>query len=357
MNIHEATRSYEAWLSRQTTLVSADVRLKHQRLKQDPFQFLRGTYYRWAQVWPSVCADEAGMPAVLSVGDLHVENFGTWRDMEGRLIWGINDFDEAVRLPYANDLIRLAVSARLAADLRGLNFGLADICDDLLSGYAQGLATGGRPFVLAESFTWLRDLASRLQRDPVRFWRKLQALPDAKRSLPPTARRTLEAILPEPRLAYRVAHRVAGLGSLGRARWLALADWRGGLIAREIKPALISSYWWSHARARAPGQFYQKILGQAVRVPDPVQAVTGRWFARRLAPDCIKIELDDADKLEELPRFLEAAGQETANIHLGDHNIPAVRRDLERRPAGWLRDAAANMLAVTRADWKDWHKA
>jgi uncharacterized protein (DUF2252 family) len=24
-----------------------------------------------------------------------VENFGAWRDVEGRLIWGINDFDEA----------------------------------------------------------------------------------------------------------------------------------------------------------------------------------------------------------------------------------------------------------------------
>jgi len=32
---------------------------------------------------------------VLAVGDLHVENFGTWRDAEGRLIWGVNDFDES----------------------------------------------------------------------------------------------------------------------------------------------------------------------------------------------------------------------------------------------------------------------
>ena len=38
----------------------------------------------------------------LSVGDLHVENFGTWRDSEGRLIWGINDFDEALRVKTLN---------------------------------------------------------------------------------------------------------------------------------------------------------------------------------------------------------------------------------------------------------------
>ena len=44
------------------------------------------------------------------VGDLHVENFGTWRDVEGRLVWGVNDFDEAYALPYTNDLVRLVAS-------------------------------------------------------------------------------------------------------------------------------------------------------------------------------------------------------------------------------------------------------
>ncbi len=51
---------------------------------------------------------------MLGVGDLHVENFGTWRDGEGRLIWGINDFDEATTLPYTNDLVRLCASALIA---------------------------------------------------------------------------------------------------------------------------------------------------------------------------------------------------------------------------------------------------
>ena len=50
----------------------------------------------------------------LGVGDLHVENFGTWRDAESRLVWGINDFDEACCLPYTQDLVRLAASARFA---------------------------------------------------------------------------------------------------------------------------------------------------------------------------------------------------------------------------------------------------
>ena len=50
----------------------------------------------------------------LAIGDLHVENFGTWRDKEGRLIWGVDDFDEAYSLPYTHDLVRLAASAEIA---------------------------------------------------------------------------------------------------------------------------------------------------------------------------------------------------------------------------------------------------
>ena len=52
--------------------------------------------------------------SVLSVGDLHLENFGTWRDADGRLVWGVNDFDEAAVMPYVLDLVRLVTSIQLA---------------------------------------------------------------------------------------------------------------------------------------------------------------------------------------------------------------------------------------------------
>ena len=56
---------------------------------------------------------------VLAVGDIHLENFGTWRDADGRLVWGVNDFDEAAQMPYVLDLVRLAASALLANPSRG----------------------------------------------------------------------------------------------------------------------------------------------------------------------------------------------------------------------------------------------
>src|SRR5690348_12556126 len=114
MTIQTATRKYETWLGEQLPLIGRDIELKHQRMSEGPFPFLRATFYRWAQTFPDVCPKLMSAPQVLGVGDLHVENFGTWRDIEGRLIWGINDFDEACRLPFTVDLVRLAASAHLA---------------------------------------------------------------------------------------------------------------------------------------------------------------------------------------------------------------------------------------------------
>ena len=119
MKIFKATRKYESWLHEELDVFEQDLALKHQLLAKDPFIFLRGTFYRWMQIFPEVCRKAADAPTVLSVGDLHASNFGTWRDAGGQLIWGINDFDEAAPLPYTQDLVRLAASVELASGTQG----------------------------------------------------------------------------------------------------------------------------------------------------------------------------------------------------------------------------------------------
>src|SRR5215470_18301337 len=145
MNIVKATTRYETWLRTHTPLIDADLRLKHKKMAESVFPFLRATFYRWAQIWPEVCSDLAQAPEILAVGDLHVENFGTWRDIEGRLTWGVNDFDEAYPMSYANDLVRLAVSAHLAIDENHLSLRVKGACEAILQGYTDSLKNGGRP--------------------------------------------------------------------------------------------------------------------------------------------------------------------------------------------------------------------
>src|SRR5262245_38815718 len=202
MNIVTATRKYEAWLGRQTPLLRADLEVKHEQMGADLFAFFRATFYRWAQLWPAVCPELAGAPRLLAVGDLHVENFGTWRDREGRLVWGVNDFDETYPMSYAADLVRLTASAYIA--LAGAHQGERKKASAvILEGYVQSLKKEDEPIVLGERHHWLRELAMTQLRDPGRFWAKMTALPTYRAPVPAGAIKALERALPEPELEYR----------------------------------------------------------------------------------------------------------------------------------------------------------
>src|SRR5262249_58635124 len=147
--IRQANKDYENWLrdELQGEIVKDDLTEKHRKMSDSPFPFLRATYWRWAEMILTVCPELRDAAAALAVGDIHLENFGVWRDDDGRLVWGVNDFDEAAEMPYTLDLVRLATSAALARKARGL--ALEDICAAILAGYAAGL-DGAKPFATGE---------------------------------------------------------------------------------------------------------------------------------------------------------------------------------------------------------------
>src|SRR5450432_4823675 len=252
-------------------LVQPDVEAKHGRMRLGPFPFMRATFYRWCQLWRAGAGDLARAAPVSAVGDLHLENFGTWRDVEGRLVWGINDFDEATRLPWSQDLARLATSAHLAIADEHLQVRRRDACAAILDGYREGLEQGPRPFALEERNTWLRRVATSDLRDPTVFWAKMEALRTA-RAPDASAVAALRGALPAPAVPARICRRVAGMGSLGRPRFVALADWRGGRVAREAKAWAPSAWVWS-ARQAPP-----RVTARAVaRSPDPTVHLVCRW--------------------------------------------------------------------------------
>jgi hypothetical protein len=358
MNIVKATRQFEDWLGHRTDIVKKDLHLKHANMKAAVFPFLRATYYRWAQVWPKLCPDLSKGPHVLAVGDLHVENFGTWRDIEGRLIWGVNDFDETHPMSYANDLVRLAVSAHLASEGGHLPLKQKDICDAILEGYLNGMRDGGLPFVLGENHDWLRQIAESELRDPVHFWAKMDALPTVKGDVPISAIDAIEHVMPARDLPYRLASRVAGLGSLGHARYVAITDWHGGRIAREAKALVSSACYWAKDYEGPPEILYQAIISRAVRCLDPFVQLRGRWIVRRLSPHCCRIELATLRAPGKELRLLRAMGWETANVHLGTKAArKPILTHMQKQQAKWLHRATEQMLNAVRDDWKTWAKA
>ena len=357
MNIVKATARYEEWLRAHTTVVEPDLRLKHERMAEGVFPFLRASFYRWVQVWPDVCSDLATAPRILAVGDLHVENFGTWRDVEGRLIWGVNDFDEAFPFPYTNDLVRLATSALLAIEESKLAATSKDACLEILDGYTKSLNEAGQAFVLEEGHRWLRAIALNELRDADRFWQKMEQLAKVRNEISPSAREALEHLLPYPGLRYKLARRVAGLGSLGHQRFVAIADFHGGKIAREAKVLVPSAAFWAEGRSGPSEIYYQAILAPAVRCPDPFVQLRGRWVVRRLSPHCSRIELAMLPRNRDECKLLFSMGWETANIHLGSREaVKAIRKHLAKQKSGWLHSAATNMAKAVRQDWQTWRK-
>jgi hypothetical protein len=357
--IVDDAQDYESWLGGFTELHQDDLDFKHARMSHavDPFPFFRGTYFRWLRLWDLTCPEFQDAPHLLAVGDLHVENFGTWRDREGRLAWGVNDFDESFELPYTMDLVRLACSVKFARETGPLGVRNSQACEAILKGYRETLELGGRPFVLEEGHPHLRSLAYAQERDPGRFWKRLTKLLETPApDVPPEARETLLRDMPAKKLECHFRHRPRiGMGSLGRPRFIVFAQWSGGWVAREAKALAPSASRWLAGKTESTASKIAEIVKKAVRCHDPFYRAEKSWIARRLGPRCNRIELAVLNDMRDQSVLLEAMGAETANVHLGSAKaIDAVLKDLENRPADWLCQAAKRMYKAVRSDWKDW---
>jgi len=183
----------------------------------------------------------------------------------------------------------------------------------------------------------------------------MQVLPFVKGKIPQSAQQALQQLMPDRRLSYRIRRLGAGLGSLGRPRYVALAEWQGGAIAREAKMLSPSACLWAQDGRGDTIILYEEIVNHAIRCRDHFVQVQGNWLVRRLSPYCSKIELALLPKKRDEGRLLHAMGWETANVHLGSRRKQqSVRRDLAKRPAKWLRTATKAMGQATKNDWKEW---
>jgi uncharacterized protein (DUF2252 family) len=99
-------------------LMAADpaaFRVKYRKMAMDPFSFYRGTaclFYADVTGRDDEWVDERS-GGIWIHGDLHAENFGTYMDSDGRLVFDVNDFDEAYIGHFTWDLQRFAASLAL----------------------------------------------------------------------------------------------------------------------------------------------------------------------------------------------------------------------------------------------------
>jgi uncharacterized protein (DUF2252 family) len=84
------------------------VPLRMARMLESPFAFYRGTAGLMAL---DLSDDPHSDIMVIACGDAHISNFGFYASPERRLVFDLNDFDEAAAAPWEWDLKRLVTSA------------------------------------------------------------------------------------------------------------------------------------------------------------------------------------------------------------------------------------------------------
>ena len=124
----------------------AAFRTKFRKMAADPFAFYRGSaclFYADVADRDDPWADER-TSRVWIQGDLHAENFGTYMDGEGVLIFDVNDFDEAYIGHFTWDVTRFAASLALLGWRKALS---DEAITELVGGYTRAYLDQVRWFV------------------------------------------------------------------------------------------------------------------------------------------------------------------------------------------------------------------
>lgn len=239
--------------------------MKYQRLRATPFAFMRGTCHLFFERLPDERLFHRAPPA-WSCGDLHIENFGSYKGDNRLVYFDINDFDEAALAPVTWDLVRLLSSMLVAADTLDIKRSQALKLSKLaIEAYSGALADGKVRWIerdtaqglLRELMDKLKDRSREalLDRRTQRKGKRLVIRLDEEHALPATdAQRTHVTALIDTFAATQVnpafykvmdvARRIAGTGSLGLARYIILVqgkDTPDGHYLLDLKQAPASS--------------------------------------------------------------------------------------------------------------------
>ncbi len=120
----------------------AAFRRKFRKMAASPFAFYRGSASLFYADLTGAYADDSFLDERTSRvwihGDLHAENFGTYMNSSGRLVFNVNDFDEAYVGPFSWDLKRFAASVALIGYQKALS---DDNITDLVRVFARSYLT------------------------------------------------------------------------------------------------------------------------------------------------------------------------------------------------------------------------
>lgn len=371
--------------------------MKYRLLRGSPFAFFRGTchvfYDRLAE-----SGFDASAPAAWCCGDLHLENFGSYRGDNRLVYFDINDFDEAALAPVTWELVRLCASLHVGLDALGLDREAAGAAvGRLVEAYATALACGKARWIERDAAHGVvRHLLEQLRdRNRVAYLdsrtrlvrRRRRLLADDKRALAVSAeeRELVAATVhkfaathahPEFFRVLDVARRIAGTGSLGVARYVILVEGHGspdGNYLFDLKQALPSSLGRQFAKlqprwdgeAERVTSIQQRMQAMSAAFLHPVMHAGETFVLRALQPSedrlpfdrfCTERDLFDGalDMMGQCLAWAQLRSSGRQQSATADALIDfAVRRKWRRQVAA----AATAMATQVAADWQTYASA
>ena len=371
--------------------------MKYRAMRNSPFVFLRGTCHLFYARLPKTGIFRSA-PPVWSCGDLHIENFGSYKGDNRLTYFDINDFDEAALAPASWDLARLATSIFVGGHDCGLSKPLAHaLAARLIDTYTTTLAGGRALWLERETSEGLvRTLLSQLRERTrssfldARTQRKGQRRHlrvDGRKMLPvtPEQRALVTGFMAQfarsqPHPAFYdvvdVARRIAGTGSLGVDRFAILVEGKGSPDQNyllDLKQALPSSVA-THLPLLQPD--WQSQAQRVVAVQQRMQAVPmaflhavnfngGSYILRALQPSEDRVAFTaQGNNPDRLLGLVGAMGQcvAAAQLRSAGRQQSAIADDLiafalRRKWQAKLLDAADICAVQTRLDWAAYCKA
>jgi len=240
------------------------VQVKFKLLSENAFRFFRGTCHLFYEdLYKNIPWRDKTKCWIC--GDLHLENFGSYKGDNGVVYFDMNDFDEAILAPATWEITRMATSIYIGAQLLKLDKPVADtLCNTYLDAYFKILATGKSQVVEKETASGLlKELLQNVKK-------RKEHLFIEERTIKTGTSRTLKAVegkisfikAKEKKLLFNavkdlckhdeilkrykpvdIAHRIAGTGSVGLDRYALLVQGRISLNFHllDVKQAMPSS--------------------------------------------------------------------------------------------------------------------
>lgn len=323
--------------------------IKYHKMRASAFTFFRGTCHLFYDRIPQ---NEFfnNSPLVWACGDLHLENFGSYKGDNRLVYFDINDFDEAALAPASWDLVRMLTSVLLGTDdLAGDATGANILSAIFLDAYTSSLAGGKSYWIERETATGpVRTLLDSLQeRSRVQFLdartdvkgKRRHIRLDGKKALPasPSQRAIIAEFMssfaknqPNPGFfeIQDAARRIAGTGSLGVDRFVILVQGKGSPNENHLLDLKHSTFSTlaSHLKLKQPPwtseahrivELQQRSQAIPIAFLQPVQMGDAAYVLRGLQPSEDRISFTPSNlAVSELPALLVTMGKIVAWAHL-----------------------------------------